>query len=415
MRTLKTQAVLIIPFLFFLESCQNQKSKDITAEVEDSPVLLPEKPTQSEESAEGPLEMKLKAIGLPEPHHYKVLIEWRATNVEPSVFFIIKRNDWNEGRVVQGGQSFYYDEQVLEGEKYTYQVQMINGPKTGVADWAQIKIPQDKVFEGENEIVSGKLDQYARVFLKNQVRLFWLGEDFEIKTQEIFSEGGVLEAFPVEQKQASVGDPGLHAGDLKIIARKLVGDLFIRADGQRGGRGVTGEKGPTGKNGGVGPDTFLHWGKPGAMPPGAALHRGYYFVCDPPRAPGQSGETGGQGLPGEQGRRGGNSAKVDVKILEVQEGEVFFTNRPGRGGPGGFGGEGGDGGEGGPPGQIDWLSHASKMPEGADLNVFHQCQPKQGDKGNLGAIGQEGSEGEEGYQALFCLRLGDVQSGHCPR
>lgn len=415
MRTSKSNALFFILVLSLLGGCQNQHSKDALAESEDSPVLLPEKPTQSGEASEGPLEIKLNAIGLPEPHQYKVLIEWRATNLEPSVFFIIKRNDWNEGRVVQGGQSFYYDEQVLEGEKYTYQVQMINGPKTGVADWSEIQIPQDKVFEGENEIVGGFLGQYNRIFFKNQVRLFWLGEDFEIRTQEIYSDGGVLEAFPQDQKQAALGNPGLAAGSLKIKARKLVGDLFIRADGQMGGRGETGEKGTTGKNGGVGPDTFLHWGKPESMPPGAALHRGYYFVCDPPRPPGQTGEVGGQGLPGAPGKRGGNSAKVDVQITEVQDGEVYFTNRPGKGGPGGFGGEGGDGGEGGPPGQIDWQSYASKMPEGADNNVFHQCQPQQGAKGPQGETGPDGGEGEEGYQALFCLRLGDVQSGHCPR
>lgn len=412
MRTKITTLIFLSFGFFFLGGCQNQHSKDLSSANEEPPVFFPNKPSND---GRGPLELKLKSVGLPEPHQYKVILEWRAPNLEPSVFFIVKRSDWNEGRVVQGGQSFYQDEEIVEGQKYNYQVQMINGPKTGLSDWAEILVPRDKVFQKKEEIISGKINEYDRIFLKNKPRLYWLGEKLEITTRTIISDGGVLEAFPLDQKQAPLGVPGMNAGELKIKAQTLVGDLFVRADGQRGGQGETGAKGSTGGKGGVGPDTFLYWGKPAQMPPGAHLYRGYYFICDPPRAPGMTGERGGQGDSGNPGKRGGNSAKVDIQIAQMEEGEVYFTNRPGQGGPGGFGGDGGEGGEGGPPGQIDWLSHASKMPEGADLNLFHQCQPRQGDTGPLGPFGAEGAEGEEGYQALFCLKLGDVQSGHCPR
>lgn len=412
MQSNQARRALGLFLVLFISSCQNQSSKE-TGHVPDEYSLPPiDAPAPQEK---GPLELTVKAVGLSQPHQYKTVIQWRVANVEPSVFFILKRNDWNEGRVVQGGQSFYQDEQVEEGKKYTYQVQMINGPKTGLSDWREIEIPKDKVFEAGEHRVEGKIEGYHRIFLNQDARLNWLGEKLEIITQEIVSDGAILEAFPAGQKQAAQGISGLDAGDLKVRAERLVGDLFVRADGQMGGQGEPGTKGATGAVGDVGANTFLRWGKSQSMPAGAALHGGYYFVCDPPRLPGGTGGPGAPGGEGYQGKRGGNSAKVDIRISDVAEGDIYVTNRPGKGGLGGLGGDGGEGGPGGQPGQIDWQSFASKMPGGADLNVFHQCQPQQGATGEPGPTGPVGPIGEEGYQALFCLSLGGVSSGHCPR
>ena len=398
--------------LVLVLGCQNK-----TTPVPEDQLTQPEKTSVPEapfQPGTGPLRLTAVASGLERPHQYSVDLQWKSGEQEPSVFYIVKRSDWNEGRVIPPGQSFYKDIHVTEDQEYLYQVQMLNGSKNLSTDWVKIKIPRDKVFSSESTVQIGELTEFHRIFILNQARLSWQGEELKIKADEIISEQAVFEAFSPENKNAPVGQPGKHGGLLKIHARKLRGTLLIRGDGQNGGPGTTGTSGTKGSPGGRGPDTFLHWGSPNPVPDGAYLHHGYWFYCDPPRPSGGQGGQGGEGGKGNPGLSGGNSAKVHVEIGDAKDGEVLITQKPGLGGEPGLGGPGGPGGPGGIPGEIDWQSHASKMPGGADLNLFHQCQPSQGPEGGVGPTGPLGERGEDGFQAPYCLKLGSSQIGLCP-
>ncbi|NBX77543.1 MAG: hypothetical protein EBQ92_13400 [Proteobacteria bacterium] len=396
-----------------LISCQN---KGRNAGSQPSPVPSPVQapPDQNKDPGSGPLRLTGEAKGLEEPHSYEIQLDWQVSNREPSTFFIVKRNDWASGRVVQGEQGFYQDEEVQEGKDYLYQVQMINGSKSVTSDWLQVTVPKDKVFEGDEIVQTGSVENYARLFLKNKVRIVWQGDKLEIRTHEIISEDAVLDSFSTDQKKAETGEAGRSGGELIIQAKTLKGSLFIRADGQNGGVGLEGSQGGAGEVGTVGPKTFLHWGEPTKFPLGAYNFRGSWFYCDPPRPPGTIGGTGGQGLIGFAGGAGGNSSKVLIEIEDTKSGDLFFTNKPGVGGEGGLGGVGGEGGEGGWSGEIDWKTYASDMPQGADLSLFVACQPKQGEKGPRGSRGPQGGKGNDGFQAPFCLKLGSSQMGYCP-
>jgi hypothetical protein len=396
-----------------LISCQN-KSRNENSQNGEMPSPAQTEPDQNKEPGSGPLKLRGEAKGLDEPHLYEVQIGWQISNREPSTFFIVKRSDWTSGRVVQGDQGFYQDEEVQEGKEYLYQVQMINGSKSVTSDWLQVQVPKDKVFAGEEVIQTGKVDEYARLFFKNKVRIVWQGEKLEIRAREIISEDAVLDSFSLNQKNAGPGLAGKSGGELIVKSKTLKGSLFIRGDGQNGGTGLEGSQGSAGSVGTVGPKTFLHWGEPAKFPAGAYNFRGYWFYCDPPRPPGTIGESGGTGLPGLAGGAGGNSSKVIVEVEDTKSGDVFFTNKPGVGGEGGLGGPGGEGGEGGWSGEIDWRTHASEMPQGADLSVFVECQAKQGEKGPQGNRGPQGGKGDDGFQAPFCLKLGNSQTGYCP-
>ena len=312
---------------------------------------------------------------------------------------------WKEG--------FCFDESVTEGKEYTYQVRMLNGSKTTISDRVKVVVPVDKVFEKGDHVLESSIQGYHRLFFLEGARLFWQGEKIEIKTHEIISENAIFESFSEDLKKAPRGEDGKSGGKLTLISHSLKGSLFIRADGQNGGQGATGTSGKSGEAGEQGPTAFLHWGKPENTPPGAYLYRGYFFICDPPRLPGGKGKPGQEGGKGERGRKGGNSGKVFLDIRRIDEGEVFFTNKPGLAGEGGLGGSGGEGGPGGVPGPIDWQSHASLMPQGANLELFHQCAPLQGEKGDSGPLGAFGEKGEDGFQAPYCLRLGNSKTGQC--
>lgn len=403
--------VLIV--LMGLTACQNKQEAD-SSNPSGQNSLDEAQPNKNGVSGSGPLRLRGKAQGLEQPHLYENYLEWDVPNREPATFFIVKRSDWSAGRVVQGDQGFYQDNEIEEGKEYLYLVQMISGSKSTASDWIQIKVPRDKVIDGGEHIQSGKLTDYNRLFLKNRARISWLGETLEISAQEIISEDAVLESFSTNQKTASAGVVGKNGGNLVIRAQKLSGSLFVRGDGQNGGTGIEGAPGPTGDKGTTGPITFLHWGSPKTAPPDAYHIRGYWFYCDPPRPPGTVGGAGGVGFPGNTGGFGGNSTRVLVEIKDVSSGDVFFTNKPGIGGLGGPGGLGGEGGEGGWSGDIDWQTNSPSMPQGADLSLFHQCNAKQGAKGAQGSRGTEGAKGEDGFQAPFCLRLGNSQTGNCP-
>jgi hypothetical protein len=400
-------------FLAGLISCQN-KSRNENPQPGEISSPAETHPDHNKDPGSGPLKLKGEARGLDEPHLYDVQLSWQISNREPSTFFIVKRSDWTSGRVVQGEQGFYQDEEVQEGKDYLYQVQMINGSKSVTSDWIQVQVPKDKVFKGEEVIQTGKVDDYARLFFKNKVRIVWQGEKLEIRAREIISEDAVLDSLALNQKNAELGRVGKSGGELILKAQTLKGSLFIRADGQNGGAGLEGSQGAVGAVGTAGPKTFLRWGEPSKFPEGAYNFRGYWFFCDPPRPPGMVGGTGESGLLGHVGGAGGNSSKVLVEIEDTKSGDVFFTNKPGVGGEGGLGGPGGEGGEGGWSGEIEWRTHASDMPQGADLTLFVACQAKQGEKGPQGNRGPQGPKGDDGFQAPFCLKLGNSQMGYCP-
>lgn len=404
---------LTILSILGLVSCQNKsQTAPENAQKQDS-VSNPGEPELVSTNS-GPLRLRGQAQGLDEPHNYEVHLDWQVTNREPSTFYIVKRSDWNSGRVIQGEQGYFKDEEIQEGKDYLYQVQMINGSKSITSDWVKVQVPKDKVFEKDEMIQTETLAGFARLFFRNKVRISWQGEKIQIVAQEIISEDALLESFSLDQKAAVVGAAGKSGGELIVKAKKLKGSLFIRADGQNGGTGLEGALGNPGEKGTAGPKTFLYWGPPDKYQAGAYIFKGYWFYCDPPRPAGMVGGTGGVGTQGQPGGQGGNSSKVLVEIEDTSSGDLFFTNKPGVGGEGGMGGLGGEGGEGGWSGEIDWTTHASAMPGGADLSLFYQCDSKQGSKGPQGPRGPQGNKGEEGYQAPFCLKLGKSQMGSCP-
>jgi len=406
--------LMVFLFLFGLISCQ-KKSADPASDLggQGSPEEL--QPDKNNQLDSGPLKLRGKSVGLEQPHLYEVHLFWELPNREPSTFFIVKRNDWNAGRVVQGDQGFYQDNEVEEGKSYQYFVQMINGSKSAASGWIQMKVPRDKVFDGGEHVQAGELVEYERLFFKNRARITWQGQKLELRAQEIISEDAVFESFSSDQETAAVGLAGKDGGQLKLRVRKLSGSLFIRADGQNGGTGFQGEQGAVGQKGTVGPVAYLHWGYTDKEPPKDVYrYGGYWFYCNPARQPGTEGGVGGLGAVGLPGGKGGNTSKVFVEIEDTSSGDVFFTNKPGVGGEGGPGGIGGEGGEGGWSGEIDWKSNAPSMPQGGDLSLFHQCSSKQGAKGPQGPQGAQGPKGEDGFQAPFCLKRGNSQMGSCP-
>ncbi|NBX92308.1 MAG: hypothetical protein EBQ85_03645 [Proteobacteria bacterium] len=401
--------------LSFTVSCQSRSKNQHIPDGYQSPKEPVAPPGTAQVPGSGPLGLKAEFHPLEEPHHYEVQLNWFVEKREPSIFFIIKRSDWNDGRVVQGDQGFFQDREVTEGQTYSYQVQMLNASAGPSTDFAQIQIPKDRVFESGETVIKGEIKEFYRIVLKKGAKLFWQGEKLEIDTGEIVSEDAVMESFSPNLKIASPGVPGRDGGKLILKANKIHGNLYIRADGQKGGQGLSGENGQSGAKGRRGAETFLYWGNPLNFPYTAINYRGHWFYCDPPRPPGSQGEAGSDGSPGGTGLAGGNSARIFIEIKNAETGTVFLTRQPGEGGLGGEGGPGGSGGEGGEPGVIDWQTHTPNLPSPgeAPFEEFQQCRGIKGPTGLTGKQGTSGQRGSSGFEAPFCFKLGEAQQGLC--
>lgn len=184
----------------------------------------------------------------------------------------------------------------------------------------------------------------------------------------------------LEGLHGETGALGLPAGRVELVARRILGQPEIKAEGGRGGAGQQGGKGGIGRTGDV----------------GSRASKGM-----PPSRGGQGGQgaRGGIGGIGGQGGRGG-----DVVILtrEPLAGAVQALIAGGCGGDPGGPGDGGEVGPGGPPGNRCFMSIERTAPNGLGpgIDVVESCYPDPG-------VGPEGPKGEKGPLQLIPAKDGD--------
>lgn len=123
------------------------------------------------------------------------------------------------------------------------------------------------------------------------------------------------------------GEPGRNAGRVKILGRRLVGELTVLAKGGQGGQGRPVPPQPKHPPGADGADMSLTYGNTESAKPGA------------------DGPTGYTGSEGEQGAPGGAGGEVEIRLIEAPPTGAIRVD-VGRG----VGGAGGPPGKGGPPG-----------------------------------------------------------------
>ncbi len=247
------------------------------------------------------------------------------------------------------------------------------------------------------------------------------GRDIKITVNYLESDEGKIEALP-DGSIAPNGQSGRNGGKIILVAQKASGKLNIQGHGEQGGNGVFGARGQDGKAGAQGTpgdwkfnpkihpvpifEGFMALPLRVNPPPcsdsvwSARLAGEPMFVCAV--APG-NGKSGGNGIFGDDGQKGGNggdSANVSVTVSENSEFTVTVDAQAGAGGIGGQGGSGGKGGPGGAPGLRDEACRCGTAAWGA--------------KGTDAPPGRIGADGITGKTIPACIKIG-TQYQNCPQ
>ena len=280
--------------------------------------------------------------------------------------------------------------------------------ETGESAAEQI-IPEEEttIISGDMKLKEDSVIQDRKVIL-NMARIKTLEHDLFILAEEFVSVHSVIQNFP-EGKKGKRKKDGKNGGNILIEAMTAEGELQLILNGQSGGRvpgrrslskeerkRLKGSKGLNGYNAVY--QTFcrdIKLNVPILVPfplnsLSIPVDRECWEECAAFPTPGDDGGKGLSGLPGWNGRKGGDSGSFHLKALDISGFHLTdIQNNPGLGSKGGKGSKGGSGGRRG------WNGADEK-----DLCDDDLPRPR---KGRRGAEGPRGKDGKSGEKGTVCL------------
>ncbi len=256
----------------------------------------------------------------------------------------------------------YVDENVVSGEKITYQFYRESGTQQTILESVDVQIPRDLVFDKKVILNKKTIEElgltveetgffrkvsansFRRIFFLKGTEIVTSGENLELVADEIHFHQTVIQTFEKSQT-ADQGKEGRHGGTLNFKARLMSGDVFVELRGENGGQGPNG----------LPPGESLAGtnGEPGKAPEEYTPANCSYLsiLCGACRSPGEVGRPGGNGKKGNDGftgMTGGNSGELNWTAEDATNLNWKVIKSPGAGGAGGSGGAGGRAGKGAP-------------------------------------------------------------------
>ena len=290
-----------------------------------------------------------------------------------------------------------------------------SGNKEKVTEWkisrkeTERQIPETEPIEekeplspDEITIVSGVLElekdtviQNRRVVL-NMVTVKTFEHDLTIRSEEFVSNHSVIQNFP-EKLKAKKGKSGRNGGDILIETGIAQGKLQLVLNGENAGRGkgwrkiskrkrekLRGKAGRDGRNA-----VYRTFCKDLSILV-ITVDRHCWEECVSPPTMGEDGGDGKRGLPGLNGKRGGDSGSFHLKAFELSDFQLTSIKKnPGIGSKGSKGSYGGLAGRRGSNGSDSKMLCDNELP-----------YPKRGKKGKKGPRGKDEKNGREGKVCL---------------
>ncbi len=318
------------------------------------------------------------------PEKYVVYFSW--PKIDSSRFIRIKQKQTLT--TVHGNQTDFNHE-VSHDQNLIYSFEILDpNYKLEKIFSKRVSIPKDIVIrEHANNIIENSKLIANRLFLTGDSKLITNGYNTEIEVNEIYSDSGVIESFPLSAK-AKLDVPGKSAGLLTIKAKAAFGDLKIYMRGEDGGDGSAGESytspAPSGKDAGLGVAECDTTGK----------DRNLTCFCTEYGANAENGKQGSFGKNGKPAQNGGDSGTLKVFINDGKDfqleafHEIGIAGLPGAGGDGQLGGAGGK------------LSNS-------------KCSGSSGKNGSQGPKGISGASAEDGKVGSICIYIASEGKNDC--
>ncbi len=274
---------------------------------------------------------------------------------------------------------------------------LVSGKTIPLSKFASFPVELEAEKKTEKSQIDSKFYSVGRIYFSQGAKLFTMGQDINLDVDEIHSKGAELGTFPSGSK-AFLNVEGRGGGRLIVNVNKLIGPLNVSARGEAGGDGLNGKEPGAELNGAAG-----RKGENFCTPNLTEVHvcNGAFIEnkdanCNYPDLKGESGSPGLKGYPGTNGRRGGDTGSIGIRIRELQNEDLIWMKEAGMGGEGGRGGIGGAGGPGGAPGTIRNYS-------GQDYCVAPGNERQRGSPGSRGETGDSGRGGLTGNLGSICV------------
>ena len=230
--------------------------------------------------------------------------------------------------------------------------------------------------------------------------------NLKIESEEFVSNHSLIQNFP-EGERAKEKEEGKKGGDILIETKKAIGSLKLILNGEDGGlvpkrrliskeereklKGLDGEDGKNATYKILCRNVFFPLLLGMSKIP---LGKKCWEECNSFPTGGAEGGDGREGLPGWDGKRGGNSGSFYLKAYDLSEFHLTSVKKiPGLGSKGGKGSFGGVRGERGRNGR-DYKNLCKFKP---------LLKPRNGKAGQIGKKGQDGKDGLEGEACLESL------------
>lgn len=400
--------LLSVGFIFVCTGCLKVKKKDDSPQEQSTSQAPPPeaKEVNIEQDSSDYFKTEIKGTSQAKVYQFKIQLEKNLglpVRIQRAKGAEVVTTDWDPN------QTEWTDDSLFSGEQVRFDLGFIQNGRFQVAKTMMVDVPKDFEFdenlalnqetlnklqlplEEQNTIQWNVLRGYERVFFKNQAQISFLDKNLRIETKEIYFHNTILQTFP-EGAKAPVGEEGRSGGRLFLKADKIQGEVRIEMRGEDGGDGKPGNP----------PDIKLkgndgHHGSPpmyslstGPCPEMQVCLGAYeIYTCSTTIPPAGRAENGLRGYRGGDGKKGGNTGRLEIITNDHQEMKLIFLTEVGRGGDPGVGGQGGAPGN---PG-IAW------RPKGEARGCGH---PQDGHPGKTGGVGPSGEPGKPGRIETSC-------------
>lgn len=181
--------------------------------------------------------------------------------------------------------------------------------------------------------------RFSSLTLYSSARVFTLGQNINIKIENLYSDHAILATFP-ENQTAPTGKAGRSGGKITLSINSGTGSLEIQMTGENGGNGLPGKNpGPELNGASSVPEKLIYLDSADNCPCQGTQCL-LYSNSNRPTIP-QNGKMGSSGMPGF---KGGDTGSLSYSITEASNFKISVSQNPGVGGNGGAGGQGGRGG-----------------------------------------------------------------------
>lgn len=299
--------------------------------------------------------------------------------------------------IVVGSEQSTFNHEVRHNQTLTYVFDILGADDKVERTFSKtVLVPEDLVINASNNVLKQDLSKnIQRLFLSSEFPLTTNGFKFEIRTDQIISDTGIIQTFGEGTKAAADTD-GRPGGAIIISSKYAQGNLTVFMRGEFGGDGSKGPPyGNRAADGAPATGGSEDCSKEPRLMSSIKKVKPLICRCISPGRSATSGASGAKGYSGLPARNGGDAGTFKISVNDGNDFNIDVKQLPGAAGNPGPGGDGQPGGIGGVGGSRS------------------DCVGSAGANGSQGPTGDSGSTALNGSAGVSCIYVASLQRNDC--